>query len=163
MVATRRMTLTLITAVLILLAVNCAEADAGTRHDTARRLNANLAGTPLAGKGWLLEAEGYQGGIHPAFIAAVAGLESAWGRLPCSRNRFNYWGLGSCDRAWQVPHFTTLRQAVRYFARFVRQRWPNARTPYDLHGYCECSHWGSRVAWNMDRLGFPPVVRYGRG
>lgn len=163
MLATRKVTLTLLTTLLILVAVNCAKADAGVRHDTARRLNATLAGTPLAGKGWLLEAEGYRGGIHPAFIAAVAGLESAWGRLPCSRNRFNYWGLGSCDRAWQVPYFQTFRQAVRYFARFVRQRWPNARTPYDLHGYCECSHWGSRVAWNMDRLGFPPVVRYGRG
>lgn len=139
-----------------------ADAHAGKRSDVARQLNANLAGTPLAGKGWLLEAEGHRAGVHPAFIAAVAGLESAWGRLPCRANSKNLWGLGSCDRAWQVPHFATWRQAIRYFARFVRTRWPYARTPYDLHGYCECGSWGSRVAWNMDRLGFPATVRYGR-
>lgn len=162
MVATRRMTLALTLTLLALLIANCATAKGGIRHDTARKLNRNLAGTPLAGTGWLLENEGHRHGVHPAFIAAVAGLESAWGRLPCTHNPKNVWGLGSCDRAWQVPHFTTWRQAIRYFARFIRQRWPSARTPYDLHGYCQCGSWGSRVAWNMDRLGFPPVVRYGR-
>lgn len=164
MVATPRMTLALAITLLLLVLINCATAEGGQRSDTARRLNANLAGTPLAGTGWIMEAEGHRHGIHPAFIAAAAGIESAWGRLPCRSNPRNVWGLGSCDRAWQVPHFTTWRYAIRYYARFIRSRWPHARTPYDLHGYCECGSrsWGSRVAWNMDRLGFPAVVRYGR-
>lgn len=137
-------------------------AAAGKRSDVARQLNANLAGTPMAGLGYILEAEGHRGNVHPAFIAAAAGLESAWGRIPCRGNELNVWGLGSCDRAWQVPHFRSWRHAIRYYARFIRQRWPSARTPYDLPGYCECgsASWGSRVAWNMDRLGFAPQVRY---
>lgn len=141
-----------------------AAAHAGDRSDTARQLNAGLAGTPMRGLGYILEAEGRRAGVHPAFIAAAAGLESAWGRLACRDNPYNAWGLGSCDRAWKVPHFRTWRQAIRYYARFIRDRWPSARTPYDLHGYCQCGtrSWGSRVAWNMDRLGFPAHVRYGR-
>lgn len=141
-----------------------AAAHAGDRSDVARKLNQGLAGTPMHGLGYVLEAEGRKQGVHPAFIAAAAGLESAWGRLACRGNPYNVWGLGSCDRAWRVPHFGSWRQAIRYYARFIRQRWPRAYKPYDLYGYCECGavSWGSRVAWNMRRLGFPVTVRYGR-
>lgn len=157
------MTLVLLTIIVTIAALPAA-AHAGKRSDVAKQLNANLAGTPMAGLGYILEAEGHRAGIHPAFIAAAAGLESAWGRLACRGNKFNAWGLGSCDRSWTPPRFGSWRHAIRYYARFLRDRWPHARTPYDFHGYCECgaASWGSRVAWNMDRLGFGPNVRYGR-
>lgn len=134
------------------------------RYLVATQLNQQLGGTPMANTGFALEAAGWRYGIHPAFIAAAAGLESAWGRLACRGNRWNMWGLGSCDRYWRVPHFESAREAYGYYARFLRERWPSARTPYDFHGYCECGSrsWGSRVAWNMERLGFPATVRYGR-
>ena len=132
------------------------------RAQLVRVLAGSLKGTPLYGHVAELEQAGRRHHVHPAFIAAAAGLESAWGRLPCRGNPRNVWGLGSCDRAWHVPHFDTWADAFDYYARFVAGRWPTARTPYDLHGYCQCgaAYWGSRVAWNMRRLGFPPVVRY---
>lgn len=134
------------------------------RERVVRMLDAGLAGTPMSGTGRALEASGWKHHVHPAFMAAAAGLESAWGRLACQGNRWNLWGLGSCNRYWTVPTFRTAAGAYDYYARFLRERWPSARTPYDFHGYCECGtqSWGSRVAWNMDRLGFPALVRYGR-
>jgi hypothetical protein len=160
------MTPILVIVILLTLAAtaNAARPHHSPRYQVAAQLNAQLGGTPLAGHGFALEAAGWKHHVHPAFIAAAAGLESAWGRLACQGNRWNLWGLGSCDRYWRVPHFTTAAQAFDYYARFIRSRWPRARTPYDLAGYCECGSrsWGSRVAWNMERLGFRPTIGYGR-
>lgn len=138
------------------------------RYQVATQLNQQLGGTPMANTGFALEAAGWRYGIHPAFMAAVAGIESAWGRLACSTNRRNIWGLGSCGASWSPPYFPSARAAAFYYARFLRDRWPSARTPYDFHGYCvtpsgaDCPTWASKVAWNMERLGFPATVRYGR-
>lgn len=92
------------------------------RYLVVQQLEQQLAGTPMAGTGYALEAAGWRYKVHPAFIAAAAGLESAWGRLACSGNRWNLWGLGSCDRYWKVPHFRTAREAYDYYARFLRSR-----------------------------------------
>jgi hypothetical protein len=126
-------------------------------------LRAGLAGTPMHTSVVALEAAARTWGISPYFIAAAAGTESAFGRLACRNNRLNLWGLGACDRYWHVPHFTTWQQAYGYYARFIRTRWPRARTAYDLHGYCQCgaAEWGRRTAWHMRRLfDVGPNIRY---
>ncbi len=136
------------------------------RQNVVNQLNAGLAGTPMQGTGRSLEAAGWKWRVHPAFMAGVAGIESAWGRRVCER--FNAWGLGSCGRAWHPPSFRSWAHAYDYYARFLMSRWPSARSPYDYHGYCvdrygnACPTWARDVAWNMDRLGFGPSVRYGR-
>lgn len=168
MVATRRMTITLALALLILLIANLADAKAGTRSDTAKRLNRGLAGTPMSGTGWTLEAEGWQAGIHPAFLAAIAAFEGGFdlrehtGKTPCLP--FNPYGISSCGNAWTAPRFRSWRQSIRYAYRFLSERWPHADSVYDYHGFCTCgaSYWGPKVAAKMRQLGFPPVVRYGR-
>ncbi len=143
------------------------------RERVVRMLDAGLAGTPMAGSGRALEASGWKWHVHPAFMAAVTGIEAAWGRRACRSNRFNAFGLGSCTASW-VPTFRSWAGAFDYYARFLTGRtsvtsgWPAARTPYDFHGYCrtrsgaECPTWPSSVSWNMERLGFGPSVRYGR-
>lgn len=136
-------------------------------HDDAvvSNLRAGLAGTPMAGSVRDLEAAARKWGVSPYFVAAAAGTESAFGRLACRGNPRNVWGLGSCDRAWRVPYFPTWKAAYLYYARFIRTRWPSARTAYDLHGYCECGAavWGERTAWHMRRLfGVGPSLRYAR-
>ena len=134
------------------------------RRAVVAKLNAGLAGTPMKGTGIVLERAGWREHVHPAFMAAVAGVESAWGRLYCQR--FNAWGLGSCPLLWHPPTFRSWAEAYDYYARFLRDRWPSARKPSDFHGYCrtpsgaDCPTWPSSVAWNMDRLGFPPTVTY---
>lgn len=137
------------------------------RERVVRMLDAGLAGTPMQGTGRALEASGWKWHVHPAFMAGVAGIEAAWGRLSCRSNRFNAFGLGSCSASW-VPQFRSWANAYGFYARWLRQRWPAARTPYDFHGYCvdrygnDCPSWAGSVVWNMGRLGFGPSVRYGR-
>lgn len=145
-------------------------ANAQTPHRTHQdavvsNLRAGLSGTPMYASVVELEKAAKKYGISPYFIAAAAGTESAFGRLACKGNPYNAFGLGSCDRAWKVPHFYTWKQAYLYYARFIRTRWPRARTAYDLHGYCECgaTTWGSSTAWHMRRLfNVGPAINYGR-
>lgn len=159
-----------LTLTIILLAVAAAAHAANPtinvqRQRVVAQLNAGLAGTPMAGTGRQLEAAGWKHRVHPAFMAAVSAIESSWGRRMCEP--FNAWGLGSCKRAWTPPSFRSWAHAYDYYARFLRSRWPSARTPYDYHGYCvdrngnDCPTWARDVAWNMDRLGYGPSVRYG--
>ncbi len=127
-----------------------------------RRLDAGLDGTPMGGTGRDLEAAGRRYGIHPAFIAAIAGTESSFGAAPCASNRFNAYGLANCGSIWGVPAFRSWRDSYLFMGRFLSSRWPGARTPFDFHGYAACSScWGSKTEWWMRaRFGVGPEVRY---
>lgn len=159
------MTLAILTAV-ALAGSAAAQIPQRTHRDAVTsNLRAGLAGTPMYGSVVALEKAANKYGISPYFIAAAAGTESSFGRLACRGNPRNVWGLGSCDRAWKVPHFHTWKQAYLYYARFIRTRWPSATTAYHMHGYCACgaAEWGSRTAYHMRRLfGVGPGIRYGQ-
>jgi len=92
----------------------------------------------------------------------ASGVESSYGLHPSYGNPYNIWGLSACGRAWPEPHFATRRQAYRYFIRFIRSHWPNARTIYEFHGYCvpyeRCGApiWGARALSKARQL-FGPV------
>lgn len=133
------------------------------RYTVAAQLNAGLAGTPMAGSGFALEAAGWHWHVHPAFIAAIAGTESSYGRLGCAGNPRNAFGLASCGASWRVPYFASWRDAYEFMGRFLSSRWPHARSPYDYSGYAACSScWGRATAWHMARFGLGTDVRYGR-
>lgn len=127
---------------------------------TAKRLNRALAGTPMQGLGGILERQGERWNVNPFFIAAVAHKESSLGAASCSSNPKNVWGLGACGRAWSPPYFRTWTQAVNYFVRFVRSRWPSATHPSHFRGYCSgCEiSWAAGVISWMNRWGQQPVV-----
>lgn len=140
------------------------------RFLVAQQLNIGLAGTPMRGLGFKLEAAGHRYGVHPAFIAAVAGLESSYGAEGCRDNRLNAYGLGSCRascarwaRSW-VPCFNTWGQSIGFFARWFVSRWRPGTSVWTV-GYTFCPpcgfRWGSKVAYNMRRLGFTATTRYG--
>jgi hypothetical protein len=137
------------------------------RGSMINRLNRGLDGTPMEGTGGELEQAGRRYGIHPAFIAAIAGTESSFGAAAC-RGTLNYWGLASCGNGWPVPRFATLAEAYDFMGRFLTGRtsitsgWPNARTTYDYHGYAANSQaWGAKCAyWMRTRFGVGPEVRY---
>jgi len=139
------------------------------RERVVKTLDATLAGTPMQRTGRELEAAGWKHGVHPAFIAAIAGTESSYGRLACRSNRYNAFGLSSCGTGWRVPDFRSWAQAYDFMARFLTGRttvtsgWPNARTPYDYRGYAaSSSKWGAAVSYHMERFGLGTNVRYGR-
>lgn len=164
------MTLTLIAALVATYAASAATHHRKPHHSRgyllAVQLNRALASTPMRGTGWALATEGRAAGVHPAFIAAVAGKESSYGAQPCRANRMNVWGLSSCRRGWAVPQFRTWRQAIRFFAHWFQSRFAYARTPYDVHGYCvtgsgaDCPSWAADVAYRMRALGFAPSTRW---
>lgn len=160
------MMLALLICALLGAAASCAhKANAKTspRAQLARKLNRGLYGTPMAWTGWKLEQAGHTWNIHPALIAAIAGTESSFGRAPCRNDRFNAFGLASCTNSWPVPRFRSWAHAYQFMGRFLSERWPSARTPYDLHGYAACSScWAARVSWFMRHMGFPSTVRYPR-
>jgi hypothetical protein len=138
------------------------------RGSMINRLNRGLDGTPMEGTGGELEQAGRRYGIHPAFIAAIAGTESSFGAAACRNNRYNAFGLSSCGSGWSVPWFRSWADAYDFMARFLTGRtnvtsgWPNARTTWDYHGYAACSRcWGDKTAyWMRTRFGLPPNVRY---
>lgn len=127
-----------------------------TRYDVAMKLQRGLSNTPLRGLGFLLERVGWKTGVNPAFIAAASGTESSFGAIPCCGSRFNIWGW------YSMPSVSSWQQAFFAYAHFIRSRWPSARTPWDLNGYCGCgtTAWGNRTSSFMARLGFGPSVIY---
>ena len=132
------------------------------RVETARKLNRGLAGSPMAGLGWILEREGHRQKVSPYLMAAAAATESSLGSAPCRSNPKNVWGLASCGNSWHVPYFRTWDEAIAFYARFLRSRWPGATSAYSYRGYAACdSCWGSKTAYHMQRLfGVGPSAAY---
>jgi len=133
------------------------------RERVVKALDATLAGTPMQRTGRELEAAGWKHHVHPAFIAAIAGTESSYGRLACRNARYNAFGLASCGSSWRVPYFPTWSSAYTFMAKFLTSRWPRATSPYHYYGYAACSScWGRATAYHMERFGLGTNVRYGR-
>ena len=126
-------------------------------------LNHGLTGSPMAGTGLALEQAGWRWKVSPYFIAGIAATESTLGRAACSNNPKNGFGLSSCRRDWRVPYFRTWWHAYQFMGRFLTERWPHARTPWDYSGYAACSScWGNSTARHMRELfGVGPETRYG--
>ena len=139
---------------------------ASPEHHTSRhvvnQLERGLRGTPMAGTARLLEAQGRRHRVSPFFMAAVAATESSLGRVPCSNNRKNVWGLASCVNSWPVPYFETWKEAIAFYARFLSSRWPGHSTPYSFRGYAACSDcWARKVSyWMRSLFGVPAETRY---
>lgn len=114
----------------------------------------------LRGQAFTIEAVGWSHHLSPAFMVGAAMTESSGGDAACSSNPRNIWGLNSCSGGYfihgPVPQFPTWASAFDYFASFVQERWPGARTVWDLVGYCGCgtAAWGNRTFSFMARLGF---------
>jgi hypothetical protein len=128
---------------------------------TVRRLDAGLAGTPMAGTGASLEKHGRRHGVSPYFMAAVAATESSLGAAACGAGGYNAWGLGNCGTAWSVPSFSSWDEAIAYYARFLT-RWSGHATPYSFRGYAACDEcWARKVSEWMGRLfGVSSETRY---
>lgn len=133
------------------------------RQKVVKRLDAGLHGTPMRDTGRELEAAGWKHGVSPFFIAAIAATESSLGEEACNGNPRNAFGLSSCGDGWYVPYFRSWAHAYDFMGRFLTERWPDAQTTYDYHGYAACSPcWGRKTAFHMRELfGLPATVKYG--
>jgi hypothetical protein len=134
----------------------------------ASRLDRALArwDSPMSGQGTELVRHGLTYQVNPAAIAAIAGVESTFGRAACG---FNAWGLGACGRAWttislcgksrSIASLESWSSGIEMTARLLSCLWPAPRTAYDLHGYCAgCPTWAGKVASLMRAFGSGPQV-----
>lgn len=123
----------------------------------AQRVNRGLRGTPMAGLGFELEAAGWRFKVAPAFVAAIAGIESTFGAAKCGMNPFG----------WQ-PYcaFSSYREAIWAVTGGLRRNYIDRGLgdPWSIgHIYCPpCgSRWGDKAAWFMRaRFGVGPGVIY---
>lgn len=159
-------------AITILLALVATAAAVGARtkphhsvrYLTAVALNRGLAGTPMQGLGFELEAAGFRYHVSPALVAAIAGSESSFGVQACG---VNYWGWNSCNgQPW-----STVREGIRYVSLALRDHYLSRGllTVYAVGyrycgrpGVCNLDRWVAHTSWYMRRLGGDPSeLRYG--
>jgi hypothetical protein len=143
----------------------------------ARRLETHLRarGSPMAPYAVTLARIARDADFNPFAIAGIAGKESSFGLYRCG-GEFNAWGITACARAWWPttgcvnggPGFdarrldVSWREAFRAVPDFIRCRWPNARTIYDLAGYCAvCPTWYDDIAGLMRAFGSTPELHWG--
>lgn len=106
------------------------------------RLNAYLAGSPLAGQGATFAAAAWDAGIDPRYSAAIAEVESSKGRN-CFRPH-NAWGWGSVSwGSWEeaiTAHAVGLARGYGYTVSEVAAK-----------KYCppNWEHWYNRVSQEM--------------
>ncbi len=145
---------------LVLFFVFARSAGASSKQEI-KRINRYLQSTPMRGTGKIIVNQSRKHGINPTFVAAVAGKESSFGAKACGDNPKNVWGLGACGRAWSAPYFKSWLSAINYFVRFVDERWPQARNPFQFYGYCSgCEYeWGIGVSTHMRNMGGTERVR----
>lgn len=117
------------------------------RYTNAKRLNAGLAGTPLARLGFQFEAAGWRWNINPFLVAAIAGTESSFGKAACGGNA---WGIGSCGTS-----FVTFREGLWYTTRLLRLHYLDdglvtlvqVGTRYAACGPCWAAHTLRFMQW----------------
>jgi len=123
--------------------------------------------SPLAGYGIAFARAGYEWGINPYLLVALAGAESSFatnGSL--SRTHHNAWGMKGPNKTGLTAvggwmWWPDWPSAIDGAAYFVSVYWPGAQTAYDLRGYCEGnpSSWISRVEGVRGELGGAPWTR----
>lgn len=128
------------------------------RFLNARRLNAGLAGTPLAGYGFDFEAAGWRYNVNPFFVAAIAGTESSFGAAACGGNA---WGIASCGMT-----FPTFHEGLWYTTKLLREHYLGkglltlvaVGTKYAACGTC----WAASTERHMRRFSAAPPLTYPR-
>ncbi len=111
----------------------------------AGRLDAYLAGTPLAGQGKTFASAAWDAGIDPRFSAAISEVESSRGAA-CFRP-YNAWGWGSVSwGSWE--------EAIPAHASGLARGYGYTVSEAAAQKYCpgNWEHWYNRVSEEMGRI-----------
>ena len=114
------------------------------------------------GLAFTLEDIGHREHINPAFFIGASCTEAGCGSSPCCGQVFDVWGW------YGMPQASSWRDALTSYARFIHERWPQARDVWSFYGYCSCGFgfatsqarylaaraWGDRTSAFMARMGF---------
>ncbi len=111
----------------------------------AGRLDAYLAGSPLAGQGKTFASAAWDAGIDPRFSAAISEVESSRGAA-CFRP-YNAWGWGSVSwGSWE--------EAIPAHASGLARGYGYTVSEAAAQKYCpgNWEHWYNRVSQEMGRI-----------
>ena len=100
------------------------------------RLNAYLAGSPLAGKGEAFAKAAWKNHIDPRYSAAISNIESSKGRQ-CIRPH-NAWGWGAAepDPYGLASEWATWEEGISAHAKGLARGYGYGPTPEDAQKYC---------------------------
>jgi len=92
---------------------------------TSYDLNATVKGTPLAGLGEIWKFAEYRFGVNALFLAALAILESGWGRSHLARDKNNIYGFMAYDRSpyASAKAFSTKAHCIIHVAKYMKKEY----------------------------------------
>lgn len=111
----------------------------------APRINAYLAGSPLAGYGELFASSAYDYGVDPRWSPAISCVESTKGAY-CFRP-YNAWG-------WMGRSFSSWEEAIPQHVAYLARMYGGYLTPAAAQKYCPPTweHWYNRCAEEMNKI-----------
>lgn len=100
------------------------------------RVNSYLAGSPMAGTGYLTAQRAYETGIDPRLSPAIAKVESGKGLMPYGC-RYNVWGW-----VWNPPYMASWDDAISKWHGYFKRWFKGEAYPISsMHGYGGYGPW----------------------
>jgi len=92
---------------------------------TSSDLNATVKGTPLAGLGEIWKYAEYKYSVNALFLAALAILESGWGKSKIAREKNNIYGFMAYDHSpyASAKTFSSKAECIIYVARYLDKEY----------------------------------------
>lgn len=114
------------------------------------RIDAYLAGTPLAGYGSVFAECSWNTGVDPRWSPAISCIESSKG-VHCA-NSYNAWGMSKAGGGWLG--FGSWSEAISYHVSYLGRVYGTTLTPAAAQKYCPPTwqDWYNKVASQMARI-----------
>ena len=114
------------------------------------RIDAYLAGSPLAGYGRVFAEASWNTGVDPRWSPAISCVESSKG-AHCVRS-YNAWGMSKAGGGWLS--FGSWEEAINYHVSYLKRVYGTTHTPAAAQKYCPPTwqDWYNKVAREMNRM-----------
>ena len=114
------------------------------------RINAYLAGSPLAGTGAIFAECSWNTGVDPRWSPAISCIESTKG-AHCA-NSYNAWGMRALGSGWLG--FGSWGEAITYHVSYLKRMYGTTLTPAAAKKYCPPTwqDWYNKVSSQMARI-----------
>lgn len=119
-------------------------------NEWAGRIDAYLAGSPLAGQGRTFAVAAWNTGVDPRWSPAISCIESTKG-LYCA-GAYNAWGWSAAGGGWRS--FGSWEEAISAHVAYLGRTYGSTLTPAAAKKYCPPTwqDWYNKVASQMNRI-----------
>lgn len=132
-----------------LASIDTAVISASTVDAWAARLDAYLAGSPMAGTGDIMARAALEYGVDPRLCAAISTVESGKGTACFEPYNAWGWGINAGGMGW-----TSWEEAIRGHTKGLANGYGGRLTPEGAQRYCPTPwrYWYNRVCEEMHRI-----------